>query len=202
MSNERQPTADTIASGPFHKDEFAPRLFRIIRESVASLSRKYTSVLYDPHDFVQETWIRVASDDYKVLRQYDASKHLSLDAYIRMITEREICTIIRKERAKKRGRHVTVGISDHEAGLPCHIRYDAKLEARNLANRLYTWLCSRLSDLGVAVLTASFCYGDDVSDTATNLGISSHAVYCWQYKIRALSREFIYSEVDRKSQDF
>ena len=173
------------------RDDMLSMLLFAIRANVNSLNQKYKSALYEPNDFVQEVWLKLVSNDGHLLKQYDAARGKSMNSYIKMITEREMVSILRKENAEKRGRYLTVELSDTDTELPYPIPFDTKLEARNLVQNLYFWLCDRLSDLGIAVLHAIYFSGDDAADAASHLGLSTQAIYNWQHKIREMSREFL-----------
>ena len=182
---------DDVAESVQQESGVSSELLLIVRSIVSGLTRKYKSDLYEPRDFVQEIWLKLISNDGQLLKQYDATRGKSLDSYIKMIVEREMFNILRKERAAKRSGHIAVECIEASAEPPSPVAFDTTLEARNLARKLIPWLCDRLSVLGIAVLQAVYVQGDDASDAALRLGLSTQAIYNWQHKIRAMSREFL-----------
>ena len=191
-SEERLMKEDAIQDFSL-QEEMSSELMRTIRATVNCLNQKYRSDIYDSHDFSQEIWIRLVSNNGQLLKQYDSKRGKSLTSYIKMITEREMLNILRKEHAEKRGRHITIDFDDNGKDLPYPVALDTTLEARNLVQKLHGWLCNRLSDLGIEVLHAIY-EGDNASDAALRLGLSTQAIYNWQHKIRMMSREFLSSD--------
>ena len=176
------------------RDEVSFKLMQTIRTTVNYLRHRYKSSFYDSHDFAQEIWIRLVSNDGRLLKQYDSKRGMSFASYIRMITEREMFNILRKEYAETRERNHSVGFDDSWNALSSPVALDTALEARNLEQKLHDWLCHRLSDRGIEVLHAIYYQGYAAPDAALRLGLSTQVIYNWQHKIRTMSREFLSSE--------
>jgi RNA polymerase sigma factor (sigma-70 family) len=171
------------------KQTLTQRISALIQRYVHQLNVGNRSLIYEENDFVQYIWLRLLSDDYRILKRYDIERGMSFNLYIKMITKREAINLLRKEQADKRGYRHNVDIAESDIDQYAGKSPEPILEARNLIGKLEAWLPSKLPKLGNEILE-KFYEDLEPTEIATNLGTSLQVVYNWRHKIRSLSRQY------------
>ena len=178
-------------------DEIIHSNARVITEKITTtiltcahhLNAKKQSSLYDEHDFVQEVWVRLLSDDCTILKNFDAGRG-TIEYFIAMIARREINNLLKKENALKRGGRQKCDPGENNMDVHIGTVPEPRLEARDTIVKLDRWLRKGLSRRGIDVFYSSFQEDEEPTETAEKLGVTTQIVYNWQHKIRLLSRHF------------
>jgi RNA polymerase sigma factor (sigma-70 family) len=148
------------------------------------------SACVDVDDLVHEIWIELFADDARRLSAYDPGRGRSLAAWVRLVADRELATLLRRARAQKRGNAAaTIPVTDD---LPAPTPdVEAWMIATDLATRLTAHLERSLSAPGRRVFECTLAGDRSCSEIAVQLGVSVQVVYNWQHRIRRLAREFV-----------
>ncbi len=169
--------------------ELVGRLLPVLR---ARVRRRLGPDHPEQEDVVQEIWLRLVSDDGKVLRRYDPRAGTTLEGYAGLVAERQAVSWLRKHTAQRRGGHLRAvddAILDRRPapnGDPA-----AAAEAHQLADALGAHLWAHLPEIGRLVLRLTYTDDHPPATAAAQLGVNTQVVYNWQHKIRALVRAFL-----------
>ncbi len=152
----------------------------------------------DADDLVQEVWLVLLDEDARALLDYAPERGVTFEGYVGMVSERAAWKVLRKGQARKRGGHLRLvaldevnGGSGVSGGFAESADPAALTEARDMADRLGSYLGTHLPPRGQLVFRYLFTDGCTVQQTATALGVSSQVVYNWSHRIRAVAREFM-----------
>jgi RNA polymerase sigma-70 factor (ECF subfamily) len=185
--------AQVVRGQPAAVRVVARRLLPVIQARVRRALRRLTPAhLGDADDVVQKIWLVLLKDGGRQLLAYDPTRGVSLEAYVGMISEREVRNHIQHEAASSR-RPPAGHASLDEAGEVAASRPDPEAEvvSADLAARLDAHLALALGPKGVAILRLVYGDGCAPEQAARSLGCNLQVVYNWQHRIRTLARAFI-----------
>jgi RNA polymerase sigma factor (sigma-70 family) len=144
--------------------------------------------LTERDDLVAEVLKHLISNDWRVLRGFDAARG-SLEGYISTIADRQVFAVFR---VKSRDPFGEIPMNDDEldAQSDPEVGHEQQIWARAELDELYQFLCARLDDRGVMLFWMLEVDELPVTDIAQSTQMSRDAIYQWRARFRRLAREW------------
>lgn len=180
--------------------EFVRHLTPLIEEWVALfLTRRKgmsggRNVHQEIDDFIQEAFVSLLEDDSKALRSWNPKLGLSLESYVRLITARQVKTILQTGKRSPWKEDPTLEpelekiaknaqVFDSPGCAASTSDSEDQVASREMLEQLWGRLHEQLSPLGRTLLTDLFIDEKTVEEICHELDMSSDAVYTWKSRL-------------------
>lgn len=160
---------------------WTPIVERVVRRM---LNRLGVREKIDLDDAMQEVWAHVTVSDYRVLRCYNRESGAPR-AYLTVVAQRKVRDLARKVRpyaSADEDAHATDDIA-------CPARFDAQVEAREVAEQVVEKLQDELNPKGQVTLQAVYLEECSVPEAVAKTGLSVRSIYNWCHRIRESARQ-------------
>lgn len=155
-------------------------------------------------DLCQHVLLALFSDDGKALRAWDPERGLPFRAFVGMLSEREVSSVLRSQR---RNPWTDDPTEDEHLEAPCEERAGPEQTAasREQLRAVLARLRETLSDRGMQMFYWLYVDGRSVAEICELGGLNADAVYAWRSRLgkqaRAVAAEVMSDSRDRRRRD-
>lgn len=139
-------------------------------------------------DLTQEVFAILFADGGRVLRNWDASKGLSLKNYVGLVTERRVVSILRTDK-RNPWRESPATSGSLEAKITPGDGMEREVLAREFLETVLDRLRLRLSERGLFMFRLLFVEDASPDEVAARLKITRDAVHAWRSRCTKMLRD-------------
>lgn len=151
-------------------------------------------------DLSQEVFAALFQDGARVLRSWDPARGLSLANFVGLVAEREVASILRSgTRSPYSGDETLTDAPLEPIAAPATI--EADLASRQLLERLFDLIASRLSPLGLQMFRLLYVEEKSVGEVSMAMHMGADAVYAWRSRLSRMALEARREIEERPSDD-
>lgn len=196
----RREIEAALAGGREAARALATALLPVIQRRVArALFRRGGKGGRDPRqelaDLTQEVFAALFADSGRALRSWDETRGVPLGAFVALIADREVASILR---SGKRSPWTEEPTSDDDLSavqVDAASPVDEVIGSRDLLGKVLARIEAQLSPQGLLLFHAIYVEELSVEETCARSGLSADAVYAWRSRLakqlRALAQEVL-----------
>ena len=141
-------------------------------------------------DLTQEVFLTLFADGGRVLRSWQPERGLTLEAFVGLVTERRVLSILRLGKRSPSREDPTLPAAEFD-GIADDQDPEAQAASREQLRLLLDRLTEELSPLGRRLFQLLFLEELPIEAAARQTGLSPDAVYAWRSRLRRLSRRLL-----------
>lgn len=188
----------SVALGPpgDDRDQALERLIRYLEPVIRIRANRRLEAAKSPSqvrradvdDLVQEVWLQLFADDFRVLRSWTPSRGRNLRSFVAMISTRFCIDLLRGRRLNPQ-REVTLGMEqlERDAGLVDEL--ESRTTTRSFLEALVTSMRDILSKDGATLLQLMYLEGASPQEAAEQTGLPKTKIYNQRRRITELARK-------------
>jgi RNA polymerase sigma-70 factor (ECF subfamily) len=138
-------------------------------------------------DWVQETWLRVFSDDSRLLREWDEGR-APLPIYLGIVAERRAAEALRARRRRQTSLEAPEEIEAHADD---RVDLEKTLEDRELFARLEIEIIAECSERDVRLYRSLLLEEEPVDRVCAREAMSREALYAWKTRFLRRARKLL-----------
>ena len=180
--------APMMAGDALARRELLKRLAPVVHARVQRVLRRRVGgggSRWDAADLVHEVFLLLLDGEARVLRSWDGSRGLGLEAFVGLVAERETLSFLRSGRRSAWAEAPTQDLWISEAVEGGGVSQLRTVAARQLLGRLLDRLQEKLSPRGYALFEALFVDERDLSEVAQDFGMTHAALYSFRSRARS-----------------
>ncbi len=143
----------------------------------------------DMEDLTQEVFVRLFSQNARVLRAWAPERGLSLVGFVRMVADREIASVFLSRRRQPTAEHLELQENmDLRPGLQVELEGETRLVYKDLLLKLHQKLDAWLTPRGRELFDAVYLEERSLEEVAKQHGMKRSALYAWKNRVCSKAR--------------
>lgn len=195
--DEEQALLSTIFSSSGEaRDEALSRLIRHLEPVIRIRANRRLEMAQGPSrirrtdvdDLIQEVWLQLFADDFRVLRMWNPERGRNLRSFVAMVATRFCIDLLRGRRINPH-REIMRGLEEIEQDAGLVDELESRAAARSLLEVLVISMRDILSKDGATLLQLMYLEGASPQEAAQKTGLPKTKIYNQRRRITELARK-------------